>query len=167
MDEEGISEFDVPLGLLPAVLPPGAGEGKGAAGLSDRALIGAGEEGEGVLVMAAFFGGDVDGNWWALAFEGELTDGVDFRDRRGLEIGCDGGEGDGIGAVGIELVWDAEASGADDAREAAEGIGEFVGVFETALEELVLGVAREGGDEFEVEFFGGSGGFEGIEMSVE
>ena len=32
---------------------------------------------------------------------------------------------------------------------------------------MVLGMAWESGDQFEVEFFGGSGGFEGIEMRVE
>jgi hypothetical protein len=132
LEEEGIGEFDVPLGLLPAVLPPGAGEGEGAAGSTDLALVGAGEESEGVLVMALFFGGDVDLDGRALALEGEEADGRYFGDKRGFEIGRDGGEGDGIGAMGVEVVRDAEVAGADDGGEAAEGVGEFVGVFEAA-----------------------------------
>ena len=65
------------------------------------------------------------------------------------------------------MMWDTETAGADDAGEAAEGVCEFVGIFEAALEELMLGVAWQGGDEFEVEFPHGSGGFDGIEVSVE
>lgn len=90
LDEEGIVEFDIPLGFFPAVFPPRAGERKGAASFADGALMGAGEEGERGLVAPAFFGGDVDRDWGALAFEGEVADGVDFGDGRSLKIGSDG-----------------------------------------------------------------------------
>ena len=68
--EEGVVlEFDVPLGVLPAVggVPPVAGEGEGAEGIDNGALVGAVEEGEGVVMAAAGFGGDVDGDGGAVA----------------------------------------------------------------------------------------------------
>ena len=54
LEEEGVVEFDVPLDLLPSVVPPRAGEGERAAGFSDGTLVGAGEEGEGAVVGAVF-----------------------------------------------------------------------------------------------------------------
>ena len=72
MEEEGVVEFDVPLGFLPAVFPPGPGERKRAAGFSDGALMGAGEESEGLLVAVPLFGGHMDRNGRAMAFQGEL-----------------------------------------------------------------------------------------------
>ena len=120
--------------------------------MADLALVGAGEESEGVVVVAAFFGGDIDPNGRALTFEGKVADGDYFGNRGCFEVGDDGTERDDIGTVGVELVGNTEVSGTDDGGEAAEGVGEFIGVLEAALEELVLGVAREGGDEFEVEF---------------
>lgn len=167
LNEEGVVEFDVPLGLLPAVFPPGAGEWVGAASLADGALVGAGEEGERVVIVATFFGGHVDLDGRALALERKVRDGVDFGDGGRFEIGRDRTERDNIGSVGVELVRDAEVPGAHDGGEAAEGVGEFVGVLEAAREELVLGVAWEGGNEFEVEFGHGGGGFNGIEVGVE
>lgn len=68
--EEGVVvELDVPLGVLPAVggVPPVTGEGEGAEGVDDGALMGAVEEGEGVVMAAAGFGGDVDGDGRAVA----------------------------------------------------------------------------------------------------
>lgn len=62
---------------------------------------------------------------------------------------------------------DAEASGTDDSGEAAEGVGEFIGILKTASKELVLGMTGESGDEFEMEFLHGSGSFDRIKMSVE
>lgn len=69
--------------------------------------------------------------------------------------------------MGIEGLRDAEVAGADDGGELTEGVCELIGVLEAALEKLVLGVAREGGEELEIELAHGSGGSEGIEMSVE
>lgn len=68
MEEEGVVEFDVPLDLLPAVVPPRAGERERAAGFSDGTLVGAGEEGEGAVVGAVFVRGHVDRNGWAMSF---------------------------------------------------------------------------------------------------
>ena len=167
LDEERVLQFDVPLGVLPAVFPPGTGERKGAACFVDLALVGAGEEGERVMKTASFFGRNIDWDGRALALEGEMVNGGNFGNGRGFEIERDGCEGDDIGAVGVELMRDAEMVWPDDSGEPAQGVGEFVGIFETAREELVLGVAREGWDEFKVEFLHGCGGFDGIEMSVQ
>jgi hypothetical protein len=65
------------------------------------------------------------------------------------------------------LMWDTETTGADDGGEAAEGVGKFVGILEALLEELMLGVAREGRDEFKVESPHGGGGFDEVEVGVE
>jgi hypothetical protein len=49
--EEGlVGELDVPFGTLPSLggVPPLPGKEIGALGLSDRAFVGAGEEGKGV-----------------------------------------------------------------------------------------------------------------------
>lgn len=89
MNEEGIVEFDVPLGLLPAVFPPGTGERERAANVADGALMGAGEKGERMVEASPFFGGDINGNWRALSFEGEMIGGRDFGNRWSLQIGSD------------------------------------------------------------------------------
>lgn len=68
MEEEGVIELDVPLGVLPATFPPGTGEGERATDGADLPLVRAGEDGEGVLVTAPFFGSDVDGDGWTLPF---------------------------------------------------------------------------------------------------
>ena len=54
MEEEGLIEFDVPLGFLPTVFPPGSGERERATGFSDGALMGTGEESEGAVVAIPF-----------------------------------------------------------------------------------------------------------------
>ena len=90
MDEEGVVEFDVPLGLLPTVFPPGTGEGEGAAGVANGALVRAGEEGERVLIVAAFFGGDINRDGGTLAFEREMAGGMNFGNKWSLKIGSDG-----------------------------------------------------------------------------
>jgi hypothetical protein len=167
LNEEGVFELDVPLGLLPALVPPGAGEGERAAGLFDGALVGAGEEGEGVEEAAPFFGGDADGDGRALAVEGEGCRYWDVGAGRELEVGEDGVKLEVVGAVAVEGLRDAEVGGAKEGGELAKGVGELIGIFEAALEEVVLGVAREGGDEFEVKFDDGSGGGEAIEVGVE
>jgi len=167
LEEEGVFEFDIPLGFLPALVPPGAGEGEGAAGFSDGALVGAGEEGEGMVEAAPFFGGDADVDGRALAVEGESGGRWDLWAGVGLESGGDGVELEVVGAVAVEGLRDAEAVGADDGGELAKGVGELVGIFEAALEELVLGVAWEGWDEFEVEFADGGRGGEAIKVGVE
>lgn len=74
LKEKRVSKFDIPLGLLPAVFPPRAGEWKWATGFMNLALVRAGEEGEWVIVTASFFGGNIDGNGWALAFKWEIID---------------------------------------------------------------------------------------------
>jgi len=78
LEKEGVLEFDIPLGFLPTLVPPGAGEWKGAAGYFDGALVGAGEEGEGVVEAAPFFGGDADVDGRALSIEGESGGRWDF-----------------------------------------------------------------------------------------
>ena len=70
-EEGAVGELDIPLGALPALgwVPPVTGEGEGAAGGGDGAGVGAVEEGEGMVVGAACFGGDVDFNCRAVAFQ--------------------------------------------------------------------------------------------------
>ena len=63
--EEGVVvELEVPLDALPSFfgVPPGTGERKGAVGIDHAAAVGAGEEGEGMVmvIVVAGFGGDVD-----------------------------------------------------------------------------------------------------------
>lgn len=140
LNEEGIVEFDVPLGLLPTVFPPGSGERERAPGPANRALMGAGEKGERMVKTTSFFGGDIDGDGRALPFERELVDRGNPGDRRSFKIGGDRRERDDVGTMGVELVRDAEAVGTNDAGEAAEGVGEFIGILEAALKELVLGM---------------------------
>lgn len=167
LKKEGVVEFDVPLGFLPALVPPGSGEGEGTAGFPDGALVGAGEEGEGVVKAAAFFGRDVDGDGGTLAVEGKGCGWWDAWAGRELKIGEDGMELEVIGTVAVEGLGDAKVGGAEEGGEFAKGVGKLVGIPESALEEVVLGVAREGGDEFKVKFEDGSGGGEAIEVGVE
>ena len=84
-----------------------------------------------------------------------------------LEIGCDGMQDEGVGAIGVVLLGNADRSWADNVGEAAESVGKFVGILESASEELVLGVTGSRGDEFEVERGDGRGDFESVEMDVE
>ena len=65
-------KLDIPLSFLPAVFPPGSGEWERAAGFSDGALMGAGEESERPLVAVPFFGSHVDRYGRTVAFEREL-----------------------------------------------------------------------------------------------
>ena len=83
-----------------------------------------------------------------------------------MEIGSDGMQGEGIGTMSVVLLGNADGAGANNAGEAAEGVGKLVGILETAGEELVLGVAGPGGDELEVKGGDGCGDFEGVEMGV-
>jgi hypothetical protein len=72
--EEGVvGEFDIPFGALPAVggIPPMAGEGEGAVGVDDGAAVRTVEEGEGMLVSAAGFRGDVNGDGRTEALQGQ------------------------------------------------------------------------------------------------
>lgn len=72
--EEGVvGELEVPLDALPALfgVPPGAGEREGAVGGDDASAVGAGEEGEREVMAAAEFGGDVDFERGAEAFQRE------------------------------------------------------------------------------------------------
>ncbi len=149
------------------VFPPGAVEGEGASGMLDGALVGAGEEGEGVVVGATFFGGDVDGDGGAVAVEGEVGEegGMRLVFVEGRALGRV--EGCGVGTMGVWNLGNADAVGADEGGEALEGVGKLVGVFEASLEELVLGVKRKGGGEAEVEFDDGGRDGEGFEVGVE
>ena len=148
-------------------VPPGAGEREGAAGLENGSLVRTGEESEGVLVATTFFGGDVNGEGRTLSVEGKTGEGGVLIKRRGVEAGGDGVEGEGIGAMAVECFGDADPVSANDAGEAAEGVGELVGIAETTLEKLVLGVLGEGGGEFEVELVHGRGRAEGVEIGMQ
>jgi hypothetical protein len=98
----------------------------------DLALVGAGEEGEWVMKAASFFGRNIDWDGRTLALEREMVHGGNFGNGQGFEIGRNGCEGDDIGAVGVELMRNAEMVWPDDPGESAQGVGEFVGVFEAA-----------------------------------
>lgn len=74
LKEKRVLKFDIPLGLLPAIFPPRAGEWKWATGFMNLALVGTGEKGEWVMVTTSFFGGNIDGNGWTLAFKREMID---------------------------------------------------------------------------------------------
>jgi hypothetical protein len=72
--EEGlVGELEVPFDALPAFIgiPPVTGERKGPVGVGDGSAVRAGEEGEGVLVAIARFGGDVDGDRGTIALQGQ------------------------------------------------------------------------------------------------
>lgn len=167
MEEKRVLKFDIPLGLLPAVFPPGARERKWATSFMNLALVGTGEKGEWVMVTTSFFGGNIDGNGWALAFKWEMIDRWDIGDRWGFKIGGGRREGDDIRAMGVELMRNAEAVWSNDSREATESVGEFVGILEAPRKKLMLGVTRESWNEFKVEFLDGRGGFEGFQIRVE
>ena len=130
MKEKRVLKFDIPLGLLPAVFPPRAGEWKWATGFMNLALVGAGEKGEWVMVTTSFFGGNIDGNRWALAFKWEIIDRWDLGGYWGIEIGGGRREGDDVGAMGVELIRNAEAVWSNDSGEATESVREFVGIIE-------------------------------------
>lgn len=128
--------------------------------------MGAGEKSERVVVAAAFFGGDIDGDGRTLTFEGKVCAGCDVRDGRSFEVWSDRREGNDVGAMGVALMRDAETVWSEDAGESAEGVGEFVGILETSLKELMLGVSWQGGNELQMKFFHGSGRFDGVEMEM-
>jgi len=109
LEEKGVLEFDVPLGLLPAIFPPGAGERERTASSMNLAFVGAGEEGEGMMITASFFGGDMNGNGRALSFEWKLVNWKYTRSEWGFEIRDDWRERDDIGAMGVDLIRDANA----------------------------------------------------------
>lgn len=167
MEENRVLKFNIPLSLLPSVFPPGAGERKWATGFMNWALVGTGEKGEWVMMTPPFFGGDIDGNGWALAFKWKMIDRWDIGDQWGFKIGGGRREGDDIRAMGVELMRNANAVWSNDFGEATESVGEFVGILEAPRKKLMLGVTRESWNEFKVEFFDGCGGFEGFQMRVE
>ena len=68
-------EFDIPLGFLPTVFPPGTRERERTSGLANGALMRTGEEGERVLVATSLFGGDVDGDGRTLALKWKVVEG--------------------------------------------------------------------------------------------
>lgn len=72
-EERFVGELQIPLDVLPAVggVPPVAGKREGAAGSNDAPGMRAVEEGERVMVWAAGFGGDMDGDGRAIAAEGK------------------------------------------------------------------------------------------------
>ena len=84
-----------------------------------------------------------------------------------MEVGRERMEFENVGTVSIGDLGDTKSMGSDDAREAAEGVGELMRVLDAAMEELVLGVAREGGNEFEVKFINGRGSGEVFEVRVQ
>lgn len=83
------------------------------------------------------------------------------------EVGSDRVEFEDVGTVGVGDLGNAEAVGSDDAGEAAQGVGELVRVFDAAMEELVLRVSWESGNELEMEFIDGRGSGEVFEMRME
>lgn len=60
----------------------------------------------------------------------------------------------------------AEAVGAEEGFETGEGVGEFVRVAQGALEEMMLGFAREGGSQLKGPRDDRGGSANGIEMGV-
>lgn len=84
-----------------------------------------------------------------------------------FEIGGGRREGDDVGAMGVELMRNAEAVWSNDSGEATESVREFVGILEATRKKLMLGVTRKSWDEFKVEFLHGCRGFKGLEMRVE
>ena len=145
-EESFVRELDVPLNLLPAFLwvPPMAGERKGAVSVGDGAVVGAGEESEGMREAAARFGGDVDLKGGAVSLQGQGGGGqctvysvqctvfsvcLALRCRRRwveMELGI--ADFEGVGFMGVDRVRCAEAVGSEEGFEASEGVGEFMRV---------------------------------------
>ena len=73
------------------------------------------------------------------------------------EVGSDRVEFEDVATVGVGDLGNTEAVGSDDAGEAAQGVGELVRVFDAAMEELVLRVSWESGNELEMKFIDGRG----------
>lgn len=81
-EEGSIVELEVPFDTLPAPggIPPVTGKREGAVDLGDGAAMGAGEERKGMLMPAAPFGGDMDFQRRAKAFERKRR----LREERGV-----------------------------------------------------------------------------------
>jgi len=165
--EDVVGDFDVPLELLPGAVPPVSGEGVGAGGADDFASVGAGEDGEGMLEVAAFFRQDTDSDGRAEARHGEVSGRGDGEGGDFMEVGGGGVHAEAVGTVGVLDLGDAQAVGADEAGEAVEGVGEAVGVAEAFAEDFVLLVGGECGDKAEGKSGDGGGGADGIEVGVE
>jgi len=138
----------------------------------DGALVGAGEEGEGMVVTAAGFGGDMDRDRGTVAAQRQGGGGL-----AGLVMGCWGWRGGDlrfeirdlelVGLVGVEGSGGSEAAGAEEGIEAREGVGELVGVAKGTVEEAGLGLGGEGGGEGQGPCHDGRRRGDGVEVGLE
>jgi hypothetical protein len=148
--------LEIPLDALPAFfgIPPVTGEREGTMSVGDGTAVGTGEKGPRVREAAEGFGSDMDLDGGAVSLQGQSGGRGGIEGEGGcVQIGRGRGraererrgEVEGVGLVGVEGVRGAETVGAEEGFETGEGVGEFVRVAQGALEETMLGFAREGG----------------------
>ncbi|MDB4418806.1 hypothetical protein N9275_00510 [bacterium] len=106
--------------------------------------------------------------WWALSFQRELTGGEDRLLSWGEFKIC-------LQWMQIEeprlmtrgRLWNSELIDPDNSTQALQGIGELMGILESALEELVLGVTWERRTQPEVALGHRRGDADALEMGVQ
>ena len=165
--EGAFVKLDVPFVGCPVGvgLPPLTLESIGAGDGGEGAGIGTVEEG-----LRLVFGGgeDLDGEGWAEATEGEGGGGEGWLFGFVLlEEGFGWVEGEAVGVVAVEGLGDADGFATEGGGELVEGVGEFVGVAEGFLKEVVLAAGGFGDGGVEGEGDDGGGGGEAFEVGGE
>ena len=165
--EGAFVELDVPFvgGPVAVGLPPLTLESVGAGDVGEGAGVGAIEEG---LRLVIGSGKNLNGEGWAETAEGEggvgegWLFGIVF-----LEEGFGWVEGEAVGVIAVEGLGDADGFAAEAGGELVEGVGEFVGVAEGFLKEVVLAAGGFGDGGVEGEGDDGGGGGEAFEVGGE
>ena len=165
--EGAFVKLDVPFvaGPVGVGLPPLTLEAVRAGDGGEGAGVGAVEEG---LRLVVGGGEDLDGQGGAEAAEREGGGGESWLFCFVLlEEGFGWVEGEAVGVIAVEGLGDANGFAAEGGGELVEGVGEFVGVAEGFLKEVVLAAGGFGDGGVEGEGDDGGGGGEAFEVGGE